>query len=163
MGFSPNKAAGLCGDLGSFASDLSEEEGEAAGQVNLQSRKLFVSQPWHATSLKSSIPLSTSNSYTSCCGWTKYVPEIILLRKKMGWLPWNHKYIGLRGDFLFSSQEKGQRGPGGFKEGHALFGLCLLPIAKSPKKLIKILNFHIKSKSEVFVLDWNLSGKNSGF
>lgn len=45
MGFSPNKAAGLRGDLGSVASDLSEEEGEAAGQVNLHSRKLFTSQP----------------------------------------------------------------------------------------------------------------------
>lgn len=84
MGFSPNKAAGLCGDLGGVASALSEEEGEAAGRVILQNRKLSASQPWHVASLKHSIPLSTSNSYTSCCGWSKYVPEMILLRKKIG-------------------------------------------------------------------------------
>lgn len=67
MGFSPNKAAGLCGDLGRVASDLSEEEGEVAGQVSLQSRRLFASQPSHAASLKHSIPVYTSNLYTSCC------------------------------------------------------------------------------------------------
>lgn len=101
MGFSPNKAAGLHGGLGLIACDLSEEEGKAAGQVNLQSRKLFSSQPSHAASIKHSIPLSTSNSYTSCRSWSKYVPKMILLRKKICWLPWYSKYIDLRRDFLF--------------------------------------------------------------
>lgn len=97
VGFSPNKAAGLCGDLGGA---LSEEEGEAAGRVILQSRKLFASQQCHAASFRHSIPLSTSNSHTSCCGWSEYVPEMILFRKKISWLPWNCKYVGLRRGLL---------------------------------------------------------------